>query len=36
MLTHLFIFGSRPEAIKMAPVAQRLNRYPEQLSWEKD
>lgn len=31
MLTILSIFGTRPEAIKMAPVVQQLNRYPGQI-----
>ena len=31
MLSILSIFGTRPEAIKMAPVIQELNRYPLQI-----
>jgi UDP-N-acetylglucosamine 2-epimerase (non-hydrolysing) len=31
MLTILSIFGTRPEAIKMAPVVEQLNQYPEQI-----
>jgi UDP-N-acetylglucosamine 2-epimerase (non-hydrolysing) len=31
MLTILSIFGTRPEAIKMAPVVQQLNKHPQQI-----
>ncbi len=31
MLTILSIFGTRPEAIKMAPVVQELNKHPQQI-----
>jgi UDP-N-acetylglucosamine 2-epimerase (non-hydrolysing) len=31
MLRVLIIFGTRPEAIKLAPVVQELRRYPRQL-----
>src|SRR5262245_16812377 len=31
MLTVLSIFGTRPEAIKMAPVVQQLRQYPKQI-----
>lgn len=31
MLTTLSIFGTRPEAIKMAPVVQQLRRFPNQI-----
>jgi UDP-N-acetylglucosamine 2-epimerase (non-hydrolysing) len=31
LLTILSVFGTRPEAIKMAPVVQQLNQYPAQI-----
>jgi len=31
MITVLSVFGTRPEAIKMAPVVQRLRRYPGEI-----
>ncbi|MGC8668362.1 MAG: non-hydrolyzing UDP-N-acetylglucosamine 2-epimerase [Chthonomonadales bacterium] len=31
MITVLSVFGTRPEAIKMAPVVRRLQRYPEEI-----
>lgn len=31
MIKVLSVFGTRPEAIKMAPLVQELNKYPEQI-----
>ena len=31
MIRVLSIFGTRPEAIKMAPVISELNKYPKQI-----
>ena len=31
MIKILSIFGTRPEAIKMAPVVKELEKYPEQI-----
>ena len=31
MLKVLSIFGTRPEAIKMAPVVKELEKYPDQI-----
>ena len=31
MINALFIFGTRPEAIKMAPVVKELEKHPDQI-----
>jgi UDP-N-acetylglucosamine 2-epimerase len=31
MITILNVMGTRPEAIKLAPVIQELNKYPERV-----